>query len=120
MELFGSRFPLPPTCAEAADRDCLLGLRPEHFQVAMERMEGAVPAELDAVTPLNVRAVLLLKTQAGEEVLASCSEADAMRFPRGHRAVWARPAMDDGAPVRPRERRADRAPAALRESRWRR
>jgi multiple sugar transport system ATP-binding protein len=94
VELFGRRFPLPPTCAEAADRDCLLGLRPEHFQVAMERMEGAVPAELDAVTPLNVRAVLLLKTPAGEEVLASCSEADALRFPRGHRAVWARPAME--------------------------
>ena len=35
-----------------------------------------------------------LITDAGEEVLASCSEADAMRFPRGHRAVWARPAME--------------------------
>jgi len=60
----------------------------------MERTEGAVPVELDAVTPLNVRAVLLLKTEAGEEVLASCSEAEALRFPRGHRAVWARPAME--------------------------
>jgi multiple sugar transport system ATP-binding protein len=94
IELFGSRFALPPACREAAGRDCLIGIRPEHLEVGMERAEGAVPVELDAVTPLNVRAVLLLKTEDGEEVLASCSEAEALRFPRGHRAVWARPAME--------------------------
>ena len=54
----------------------------------MEQSEGALPAELDAVTPLNVRSVLLLKTADGGELLASCSEHDADRFPRGHRAVW--------------------------------
>ena len=95
VELFGTRFPLPPTCAEAADRECLLGLRPEHFQVALERMEGAVPAELDAVTPLNVRAVLLLKTRDGREILATCWEDEAARFPRGHRAAWATLRPDD-------------------------
>ncbi|MGH6945071.1 MAG: ABC transporter ATP-binding protein [Geminicoccaceae bacterium] len=94
VELFGSRFALPPAYAEAAGRECLIGLRPEHLSVGMEQTEGAVPVELDAVTPLNVRAVLLLKTRDGEEILASCTEDEALRFPRGHRAVWARPAMD--------------------------
>lgn len=50
---------------------------------------GAFPIELDAVTPLNVRAVLLLKTKDGRELLASCSEDQATQFGRGHRQVWA-------------------------------
>ena len=49
--------------------------------------DGAQTAELDAVTPLNVRSVLLLKTEDGGELLASCSEAEAARFPRGHGTV---------------------------------
>ena len=85
VEIAGGRFPLP---AEARDRDCLIGIRPEHIRVAMEERDGALPAELDAVTPLNVRSVLLLKTGDGGELLASCPEREAERFPRGHRAVW--------------------------------
>ena len=85
VEIAGGRFPLP---AEARGRDCLIGIRPEHIRVAMEQRDGALPAELDAVTPLNVRSVLLLKTSDGGELLASCPEREAERFPRGHRAVW--------------------------------
>ena len=40
---------------------CLVGIRPEHVEVGMEQCPGAIPVELDAVTPLNVRAVLLLQ-----------------------------------------------------------
>ena len=54
----------------------------------MTETETGRPAELDAVTPLNVRSVLLLKTEDGSELLASCSEAEAARFPRGHKTVW--------------------------------
>ena len=66
-----------------------IGIRPEHIQVGLDVRPGAFPIELDAVTPLNVRAVLLLKTQDGRELLASCSEDQAIQFGRGHRQVWA-------------------------------
>ena len=88
VEIAGTRFPLPGVPAETAGRNCLIGIRPEHIQVDMEQRPGALPAELDAVTPLNVRSVLLLKTSEGGELLASCSEREADLLPRGHRAVW--------------------------------
>jgi len=88
VELFGQTLPLQVKPADAADRDCLIGIRPEHIKVSMTDTEGGQPAELDAVTPLNVRSVLLLKTGDGNELLASCSEAEAARLPRGHRKVW--------------------------------
>jgi len=88
IELFGQTLPLRVKPANTADRDCLIGIRPEHIKVSMTETERGQPAELDAVTPLNVRSVLLLKTKDGSELLASCSEAEAARFPRGHRNVW--------------------------------
>jgi hypothetical protein len=39
--------------------------------------------------------VLLLKTLDGQEILATCWEDEAARFPRGHRAVWATLRPDD-------------------------
>ena len=86
VELFGQIFPLKVKPADAVD--CLVGIRPEHIKVSMTETENGQPAELDAVTPLNVRSVLLLKTPDGGELLASCSEAEAARLPRGHRQVW--------------------------------
>ena len=86
VELFGSTFHLPVKPAGAAD--CMVGIRPEHIKVSMAETETGRPAELDAVTPLNVRSVLLLKTEDGGELLASCPEAEAARFPRGHKKVW--------------------------------
>jgi multiple sugar transport system ATP-binding protein len=94
IDLFGQQVPLPPTYSGAAGRDCLIGLRPETVQVAMEGGGQAIPVELDAVTPLNVRSVLLLRAANGEEILASCTEEEAHRFPRGHRQVFAQPAFD--------------------------
>lgn len=66
-----------------------IGIRPEDVEVGMDIRPGAFPIELDAVTPLNVRAVLLLKTKSGRELLASCREDQADQFGRGHRQVWA-------------------------------
>ncbi len=94
IELFGQQVPLSTAYAGAVGRDCLIGLRPETVQVAMEGSEQAIPVELDAVTPLNVRSVLLLRTASGEEILASCTEEEAQRFPRGHRQAFAQPAFE--------------------------
>jgi multiple sugar transport system ATP-binding protein len=90
IELFDTQFAVP-----APSGPCVVGIRPEHVEVGMEQRPGAIPVELDAVTPLNVRAVLLLKTRDGQEILATCWEDEAARFPRGHRAVWATLRPDD-------------------------
>jgi multiple sugar transport system ATP-binding protein len=95
IELFGREMSLPPAYAAHTGRECLIGLRPEHVEVDMTEREEAFPVELDAVTPLNVRAVLLLKTRDGQEILATCTEEEATRFPRGHRAVFAGLRLDD-------------------------
>lgn len=92
VELFGRSFPLQTMPADAIGRDCLIGIRPEHIRVSLPAGGGQIGgdgylAELDAVTPLNIRSVLLLKTADGGELLASCSEAEAARFPRGHPKV---------------------------------
>ena len=52
-------------------REVLIGIRPEDVEVTLEPVPDAVPAELDAVTPLNVRAVLYLRGRDGEELLAT-------------------------------------------------
>ncbi len=94
IELFGQQVSLPPAYAGAVGRECLVGLRPETVQVAMAGGGQAIAVDLDAVTPLNVRSVLLLRAANGEEILASCTEEEAQRFPRGHRKVFAQPAFD--------------------------
>ncbi len=94
-ELFGKPIPLRGLPAGLGSRDCLIGIRPEHIKVSMTEIGDGQPAELDAVTPLNVRSVLLLKTPDGGELLASCSEAEAAGFPRGHRKVWLHVSPDD-------------------------
>ena len=69
----------------------MLGIRPEAYRRSRcEPVAGAVPVELDAVTPLNERAVLFCAAGDGEELLASVPSDDALRFGRGHRTVWAR------------------------------
>ena len=41
VEIVGARIPLPDLPAEAAGRDCLIGIRPEHIQVGMEQRRPA-------------------------------------------------------------------------------
>lgn len=89
VELFGDRVRIDGM-GDVMGRDLLIGIRAEDVEVGTEPVPDAVPAELDAVTPLNVRAVLYLRGRNGEELLATVAEDDALRFGRGHRAVWAR------------------------------
>jgi len=90
-ELFGGTVRLPVGLANiAANRDCLLGLRPEDVTVQREPSDGALPVELDAVTPLNVRTVLFLRARDRAEILATAGEEAGAAFGRGHRQVFAR------------------------------
>ena len=61
----------------------------------MEQRAGRDPGRARRRDALNVRTVLLLKTGGGQEILATCWEDEAARFPRGHRAVWATLRPDD-------------------------
>jgi len=61
-----------------ASGTCMLGLRPEDVAVSLERQEGAVPVEIDAVTPLNDRQVMLLRTEDGTEIFASRPQMHAL------------------------------------------
>lgn len=88
--LFGGQVPLGRGAAGLAGREVVVGIRSEDVEVSVEALPGGVPAELDAVTPLNVRAVLYLRTKDDRELLATVAEDDALRFGRGHRPVWAR------------------------------
>jgi multiple sugar transport system ATP-binding protein len=94
VALFGSQIHLPSGLAHGIDRDCLLGLRPEHLSVTQSEAPGAIAFELDAVTPLNVRGVLYMRAAGGEELLASVPELEAASFGRGHRRVWVKIAHD--------------------------
>ncbi len=89
IDVLGHTVSLPGHGADSFDRPCLVGIRPEDVRVDLDRRPGAIPVELDAVTPLNVRTVLFLRTAGKEEVFATCSEAKGEAFGRGHRAVFA-------------------------------
>jgi multiple sugar transport system ATP-binding protein len=89
VQLFGDRVRVDGM-GDLSGREIMIGIRAEDVEIATEPMPDAVPAELDAVTPLNVRAVLYLRGRDGAELLATVAEDDALRFGRGHRAVWAR------------------------------
>jgi multiple sugar transport system ATP-binding protein len=88
IELFGRILALRGMAGVATERDCLVGLRPEEASVTTQPTPTALPLKLEAVTPLNVRSVLYLRTGGGEEVLVTVSEEEAVQFGRGHRDVW--------------------------------
>jgi multiple sugar transport system ATP-binding protein len=90
VEIFGARVALPERLAAMVDRPCLLGIRPEDVRVELAAGPGTFPVELDAVTPLNVRTALFLRSPDRQEILATCSESEGTRFGRGHRPVFAR------------------------------
>jgi len=90
VEIFGVRVAVPDRLAAMVDRPCLLGIRPEDVRVELTAGPGAFPVELDAVTPLNVRTALFLRSPDRQEILATCSESEGTRFGRGHRPVFAR------------------------------
>lgn len=89
IELFGQSLRLSDAYRDHAGRDCLVGIRPEHVTVGLQPRPGLLRFELDAITPLNVRAVLFLRGEAGLELLATCPEDEAAIFSRGRQLVFA-------------------------------
>jgi multiple sugar transport system ATP-binding protein len=95
VTLFGQRVPISGAYAHAVGRDLIAGLRPEHVIVTETEAPDAIPFDLDAVMPVNVRSVLYLRGQGGAELLATVGESESARFGRGHRPVWIRFAPGD-------------------------
>jgi multiple sugar transport system ATP-binding protein len=95
VTLLDRRFPVSGAYAHAAGRDLIAGLRPEHVVVTESDAPDAIPFDLDAVMPVNVRSVLYLRGPKGEELLATVGETEAAKFGRGHRKVWVRFAPTD-------------------------
>jgi multiple sugar transport system ATP-binding protein len=70
VRIFGLDLALP-MAADIAGHDALLGLRPESIGILGASVPGAARATLTAATPLHGKVVLLLRTDEGEEILAS-------------------------------------------------
>ena len=75
---------------------CVLGVRPEDVAVSLDRQPGAMPVEIDAITPLNDRQVMLLRTEDGTEIFASQPQSStlsnsqgAFGEARGRQRAWA-------------------------------
>jgi multiple sugar transport system ATP-binding protein len=92
ITLTNTRIILPRRYDHAVGRPCVLGLRPESLIVAGEPSGDSFPVEVVAVTPLNEKTVLLLRTADGHEILAS--EAGNEEAPRRHGPAHARFAGD--------------------------
>src|SRR5579864_4731058 len=84
----GASVSLPPGFAHLAGRACVLGLRAETIAVEDKNSKESFPVEVVAVTPLNEKTLLLLRTGDGREILAS--EAGASEAPRRHGPAFAR------------------------------
>ena len=95
LRVAGHGIAMPPGPAIGA-RGCVLGVRPEDVTVSLDEQPGAIPVEIDAVTPLNDRQVMLLRADDGTEIFASRPQASAAsnsgRLPaeqRGRVRAWA-------------------------------
>lgn len=94
ISIAGTDLPLPASRTALADRDCLVGIRPEDIGVEFKDDRDALPVKLDTMTPLNVRKVMLLKAGDDTEILSSCPEDEGPETVRGHRDAWARIDLD--------------------------
>jgi multiple sugar transport system ATP-binding protein len=79
---------LSPGYGHMAGKACVLGLRAENIVVEDMGAPDSFPVEVVAVTPLNERTLILLRTNDGREVLAS--EAGTNEAPRRHGPAFAR------------------------------
>jgi multiple sugar transport system ATP-binding protein len=84
----GAVLSLPPGYGHMAGKACVLGLRAENIVVEDMGAPDSFPVEVVAVTPLNERTLILLRTNDGREVLAS--EAGTNEAPRRHGVAFAR------------------------------
>jgi multiple sugar transport system ATP-binding protein len=88
IKIGGAELSLPAGYAHMAGKACVLGLRAENIVVADTPSPESLPVEVVAVTPLNERTLLLLRTDDGREILAS--EAGTNEAPRRHGPAFAR------------------------------
>ena len=88
ITLGGSSLTLPRSYQHATGTSVMLGLRPEAIIVDSQASPESFPVEVVAVTPLNEKTVLLLRTMDGRELLAS--EAGTDEAPRRHGPAHAR------------------------------
>jgi len=94
FDLGGVPIAISPAHAHAAGRPCVIGVRPESIAVAADPSPGDFPVEVVAVTPLNEKSVLLLRTTDRRELLAAESgEGEAPRRHGPARARFDRDAM---------------------------
>ena len=84
----GASLSLPAGYAHTAGKSCFLGLRAETIAVEDRNSAESFPVEVVAVTPLNEKTLLLLRTDDGREILAS--EAGTDEAPRRHGPAFAR------------------------------
>ena len=88
IQIGGAALSLPVGYGHMAGKPCVLGLRAENIVVEDMGTPESIPVEVVAVTPLNERTLLLLRTDDGREILAS--EAGTNEAPRRHGAAFAR------------------------------
>jgi multiple sugar transport system ATP-binding protein len=71
VRLSDLRAPIDAGLAHAAGRPCALGVRPEAVRFVATGTPGAIPVNVEAETPLNEKAVTLVTTLRGREILVS-------------------------------------------------
>ncbi|WP_158816284.1 ABC transporter ATP-binding protein [Methylocapsa sp. S129] len=71
FDLGGVSLSLPARYAAVAGKSCMLGIRPESIIVEEAPSAESFPVEVVAITPLNEKSVLLLRTYDGREILAA-------------------------------------------------
>jgi len=69
--LSGAKIRLGSISGQPLDRPCWLGIRPEHLAISRSAGDDAIRARILAITPVNEKAVLLLKLADGSEWLAA-------------------------------------------------
>ncbi len=71
VRLSGTRVALAAGYADAAGKECKLGIRPEAFAFVAKSVKGAIPVTIEAETPLNEKIVSLASTEHHREILIS-------------------------------------------------
>jgi multiple sugar transport system ATP-binding protein len=87
MKVAGGMVQLPADGSKLAGRECMFGIRSENVAVSLEPIDG-IPVTLDAITPLNNRQVMLLRSDDGTELFASCPQGGPMDRLRGRHKAW--------------------------------
>jgi multiple sugar transport system ATP-binding protein len=88
LRIGGAALSPPVGYGHMAGKACVLGVRAENVVVEDLASPESLPVEVIAVTPLNERTLLLLRTDDGREILAS--EAGTNEASRRHGPAFAR------------------------------